>query len=206
MTHMTDWSWKLKIAAGVVGMSFGTFGVHAAHTGATEEPYIRSHTESESNRDSRIHERRVIEADSCRATNDHAHDDGDSHHDDGRGRTSLRGGRNDDGSSDDRGGGDDHHHHPGPNPPPSGMLQQILTVGVHPTDLLKVDRRGRVIAAATNTGCVPRQGDDVFLFRPDGSGVLTTSFDFVSCRWMGNFSIRGLYQPQDCTGEHGGHD
>jgi hypothetical protein len=205
MTHLANWSWKLKIAAGVVGVSVGTLGVHAPYTGATEDSYVSSHMESESNRDSRIQERRTIEADSCRASNDHGqHDDGDSRQGDDRGRSQLGASRNDDSSDDHGGGGDDHNHHPDPNPPPSsGMVLQTVTVSVHATDLLKVDRRGRVVEAATNTGCVPRQGDDVFLLLPNGSVVQTADFDLKSCQWLGDFRLPGVFQPQSCNAEHG---
>lgn len=204
MTHRADWSLKLKIAVGVVGVTCSTVALRVPHTGATEDSYIRSHTESESNRDSRINERRSIEADRCEATDEHGHHD-DSHRDDDRSRSGP--GRGPGERDVDHGRDDDarHRHGPIPQPSPDGILLQDLTVDVRATDLLKVDRRGRVIAAATNTGCVPRRGDDVFLIRPDGSAVQTAEFDFNSCRWLGNFRTPGVFQPQSCNSEHRTH-
>jgi len=103
----------------------------------------------------------------------------------------------------DDGRGDDHRARRGPRPVASGGLQQSVVVRVPPTVLLRVDSSGRVIAAATNTGCVPSEGDDVFVFRPDGSIHQTTTFDVESCDWSGNFTVPGQFQTQVCRGsEH----
>lgn len=82
-------------------------------------------------------------------------------------------------------------------PGSSGGLQQTASVGVPASVFLRVDKRGRVTAAATNTGCVPRRGDDVYLFQPSGS-IKAAGFDLNSCHWTGDFTIAGRFQPQSC--------
>jgi hypothetical protein len=75
-------------------------------------------------------------------------------------------------------------------------------VAVPATVFLRVDEGGRVTAAATNTGCVPRSGDGVYAFQP--SGLITAAgFDVTSCHWTGDFTIAGRFQPQSC-GAHVG--
>jgi hypothetical protein len=75
-------------------------------------------------------------------------------------------------------------------------LQQDIALTVKPTALIRVDRKGKITAAATNTGCAPRQGDDVFVVRPDGSITPSSSSNFVNRKWTGNFSVPGVYVAQ----------
>ncbi|MCE9623577.1 MAG: hypothetical protein K8R99_14665 [Actinomycetia bacterium] len=77
---------------------------------------------------------------------------------------------------------------------PANAQTSIVTVPA--TVFLRVDRAGRVTAAATNTGCAPRHGDDVYLFRPDGSITVTTTVDVEDVDWVGDFTTPGVFQPQ----------
>ena len=74
-----------------------------------------------------------------------------------------------------------------------------VTVTVPPVALVRLDRRGRIAAAATNTGCAPRASDDVYIVRRDGR-ARPASARFVERRldrrWVGDFTERGVYQRQ----------
>jgi hypothetical protein len=74
-----------------------------------------------------------------------------------------------------------------------------ISVSVPATTILRIDKHGRVIAAATNTGCVPSRSDDVFVFRPDGTLAPTNARVIDRCDWRGDFTVSGRYQPQDCN-------
>jgi hypothetical protein len=78
----------------------------------------------------------------------------------------------------------------------TGVVQQSVAVVVPPVALLRVDESDRITAAATNTGCAPRAGDEVYLLRPDGTVVLTTSVDVTRITWRGDFRTPGDYQRQ----------
>jgi hypothetical protein len=48
------------------------------------------------------------------------------------------------------------------------------------------------------TGCQPRKGDDVFLFKSGGVVEHTTTISGDNCDWTGDFTIPGKFQAQDC--------
>ena len=83
---------------------------------------------------------------------------------------------------------------------PSGattaVVQQTVAVSIPAVALLRVDERGRITAAATNTGCAPRAGDEVYLLQPDGTAVQTSSVDVARIAWRGDFRTPGDYQRQ----------
>lgn len=72
-----------------------------------------------------------------------------------------------------------------------------ITVAVPPTAVLRVDATGRVLAAMTNTGCVPGVGDDVYLRWPDDTVTVCTTLDVSSARWVGDFTQPGEFVPQN---------
>jgi hypothetical protein len=80
--------------------------------------------------------------------------------------------------------------------PRAGQLQQGVAVTVPATVLVRVDHRGRVLAVATNTGCAPRSGDDMWLVYPDGSMRAVGAEQLLHRRWIGDFSRRGVYVSQ----------
>jgi hypothetical protein len=83
------------------------------------------------------------------------------------------------------------------HPSPTTHAADVVTVAVPPTAFLRVDGAGRVVAAATNTGCAPRATDDIYLFRTDGGIVRGTSTVLAHRHWHGDFTHAGEYQPQD---------
>ena len=83
--------------------------------------------------------------------------------------------------------------------PPSTVPQQNITVVVPPIALLRVDKNGRVLAVATNTGCAPRIGDQFFAVRADGAISVTQLAKVTQRRWVGDFTKPGVYVSQ-----HGG--
>jgi hypothetical protein len=181
MPHGAFGSWTLRSIAGLVLLTTGAVGAHSS--GA--ETIHFSHT--------------MVESSNCRGNHDGDDDHEDRGHDD-RGHDSRgRGG-------DDHGGhGHDDHGHDGASHS-SGMLQQEITVRVPSTAFLRVDKKGHVTAAATNTGCQPSKEDDVFLLRPNGAIERTTAIHADDCYWRGDFSIAGRFQPQDCRADqHDGH-
>jgi hypothetical protein len=83
--------------------------------------------------------------------------------------------------------------------PPSARPEGLtVSVRIRPTTLARLDTHGRVASAATNTGCRPRRGDDVYLFLADGSMRQGSWSDVSPCRWQGDFTIAARYQPQQC--------
>jgi hypothetical protein len=78
---------------------------------------------------------------------------------------------------------------------PSGLHQDVV-VTVPRTAMIRVDARGIVRAAATNTGCAPRAGDDFFVIAPDGSVKAARADDFAKQHWSGNFKTPGEYVDQ----------
>ena len=76
-------------------------------------------------------------------------------------------------------------------------MQQDITVTVPRTALIRVDAAGNVRAAATNTGCAPRAGDDFYVIAPDGSMTLAQPGDFARQHWVGDFTSPGRYVEQD---------
>lgn len=78
---------------------------------------------------------------------------------------------------------------------PTGLSQDI-TVTMPRTALIRVDAARSVRAAATNTGCAPRAGDDFFIIEADGSINATSADDFAEYHWDGDFTIPGEYVDQ----------
>jgi hypothetical protein len=76
-------------------------------------------------------------------------------------------------------------------------LQQMISVRVPATTFLRIDKSGRVTAAATNTGCQPNKQDDQFVFRSDGT-IEPSTIDVEDCDWRGDFTVPGRFLPQDC--------
>jgi hypothetical protein len=75
-------------------------------------------------------------------------------------------------------------------------VQQRISVTAPATALLRVDHGGHVVAAATNTGCAPRPGDDLFYVRPDGTVEPTPTSELAHRRWFGDFTEPGVFVPQ----------
>ena len=127
---------------------------------------------------------RIVQAVTCR----------DDH--DGRGR-----GRDDDRGHDHGGHQDDEHGDDGDDGGPSsgaGMLHQVISVRVPASTFIRLDKSGRIIAAATNTRCQPSKQDEVFLIRVGGAVEPTTTIHVEDCKWIGDFTVPGRFQPQDC--------
>lgn len=78
--------------------------------------------------------------------------------------------------------------------PVDGGVTQTVTVSVPRTAIVDVDHAGRVVSAATNTGCRPRPGDDVYVRRPDGTIVPAPPGAFAGMAWRGDFT-EGLATP-----------
>jgi len=70
-----------------------------------------------------------------------------------------------------------------------------IHVTIPPVAWLEVDETGRLIAAATNTGCAPRTGDEVFVRRPDRTLVEVT-VDLDTIAWVGDFTQPAVLVPQ----------
>ena len=178
----------LKSLAGVVLIAVGAVGSHEPSAAFTRHSY------------------RIVEASSCRTGREargHDHDGrgddrGHDHgghgvgHRDGHGHD--HGGHHDDGHGDD---GDDGGPSTG-----SGMLQQVLSVRVPASTFIRLDKSGRIIGAATNTRCQPSKHDKVFLFRVGGAVEPTTTIHVEDFKWIGDFTVPGRFQPQDCRADH----
>lgn len=78
----------------------------------------------------------------------------------------------------------------------AGEADGRVTVSVPGTALLRTDRGGHVVAAATNTGCAPRPSDDILLVRPDGTFAPAPSSQMANRRWFGDFTDPGVFQTQ----------
>lgn len=81
-----------------------------------------------------------------------------------------------------------------PTPRRNGASQTI-TVDVPNIAVLRLDHRGRIVAAATNTGRAPVPGDLVYVVAADGSYRLT-DVDLARRRWTGDFSRSMRFQRQ----------
>lgn len=73
-------------------------------------------------------------------------------------------------------------------PPAASTTVQAISVSVPRTAIVDVDHRGRVVAAATNTGCRPRAGDDVYVRRPDSTITPAPPGAFAGVAWRGDFT------------------
>jgi hypothetical protein len=71
---------------------------------------------------------------------------------------------------------------------------QAVSVRVPRVALIRLDRDGRIAAVATNTGCAPRPGDQVYIEQADGS--LVRSATLPTADWQGDFRSAGEYQAQ----------
>jgi len=74
--------------------------------------------------------------------------------------------------------------------------QVVVKVSITPMVWLEVDDEGRLLSAATNTGCAPRSGDDVVARRPDRSVLQHISIDLDSVGWVGDFTRLATLTPQ----------
>ena len=126
---------------------------------------------------------RIVQASTCRD------DQGHHRHDDDRGH--------DHGGHEDDGHGDDDEPSTG-----SGMLQQVVSVRVPASTFIRLDKSGRIVAAATNTRCQPSNQDEVFVIRAGGAVEPTTTIQIAVCKWIGDFTVPGRFQPQDCRVDH----
>jgi hypothetical protein len=90
--------------------------------------------------------------------------------------------------------------HPSADTPTTiaGADVQTVTVTIEATALLKVDERGRVTAAETNTGCAPRPTDHLYFVHPDGNLSEAVGFDVSELRFTGDFTQFG-YHPVAVT-------
>jgi hypothetical protein len=135
---------------------------------------------------------RMVQAVACRDNRDGGSHDG--HEDDGHDRGRDHGGHE----------GDGHGDNGGPSTG-TGMLQQVISVRVPAATFIRLDKSGRIIAAATNTRCQPSKQDEVFLLRAGGTIEPTTSIHVEDCKWIGDFTVPGRFQPQDCRLDHPGN-
>ena len=92
--------------------------------------------------------------------------------------------------------GDVDHHRSPKAPQPVGLLHVGLGVGVNSVAVLRLDLFGRIIAAATNSGCPPRSTDDVYVVWA-GATKLMTDINISRVRWKGDFSDAGRFYPQE---------
>ena len=74
--------------------------------------------------------------------------------------------------------------------------RRCVTVSVPAIGVIRVDDRGRAVAAMTNSGCPPRPGDEMWLIHPDGSMQPAPAERFAHHRWVGDFSEPGVYVAQ----------
>jgi hypothetical protein len=86
-------------------------------------------------------------------------------------------------------------HHRAPHPTVRGLLVQQVGVGLRSATVLHLDTFGRVVDAATNTGCAPRQTDDIYV-KMNGSATLVTDVNISRVHWDGDFSKPGTYYRQ----------
>jgi hypothetical protein len=175
----------IRSLAGVVLLTAGVIGTRTSGAEATHDDQPAAQSE-------KCHGGHGHDDDD----DDHGHDSSD-HGNSGHGNSGHRNtGKNR--GRDDRGRG-------GHGPANGGAgLQQVIKVSIPSTTFLRVDKKGRVTAAATNTGCEPNKNDEVFLFQPNGK--IEASFGKIpDCDWSGDFSEPGRFQPQNCNGNHHGH-
>ena len=77
----------------------------------------------------------------------------------------------------------------------SSSRTQTVVVRTPATAMIRVDARGGVLAAWTNTGCAPRVGDDLWVLRPDGT-ITVAPPSIVDRPWRGDFSHAGVFVDQ----------
>ena len=74
---------------------------------------------------------------------------------------------------------------------------QSLRVTVPATTIVRLDARGRVVAASTNTGCAPRRSDDLYVVLVNGT-VRRAPVKWLIGRhhWVGDFTEPGVFAAQ----------
>lgn len=83
-----------------------------------------------------------------------------------------------------------------PLPQHDTAMTQTLSVVVPAVTMLRTDHTGRVVAAATNTGCAPAPGDLVYEYAADGSVRPRPDIDVAARPWVGDFTEPAVFQPQ----------
>ena len=81
--------------------------------------------------------------------------------------------------------------------PDSDDHRVTIAVTVPATTLVRVDRRGRVTAAMSNTGCRPQLSDDIWVLRSGAEEIEPASLSFaravVAQRWPGRWQEPGVW-------------
>jgi len=75
-------------------------------------------------------------------------------------------------------------------------VSQTVSVVVPRVAMIEFGADGRVVAAATNTGCAPRPGDEVYIVLDDGNLVAASDFALDGIEWRGDFTAAGVFQAQ----------
>lgn len=78
-----------------------------------------------------------------------------------------------------------------PAPGSPGGTDQVVSVDIRPTAVVRLDADGGVITAWTNTGCAPRATDHLFVELADGS-IVAADADLAARRWVGDFRDAGV--------------
>lgn len=71
-----------------------------------------------------------------------------------------------------------------------------VTVTVPAVAWIEIDAEGRLVAAATNTRCVPRLGDKLAVRGPDRRLLTDVTIDLGAIHWVGDFTEPGVLMPQ----------
>jgi hypothetical protein len=87
---------------------------------------------------------------------------------------------------------------------PAVVASQTITVTVPNIVAVTIDHRGRITAAATNSGRAPAPGDLVYVVGTDGS-YQPSAIDLAGRRWTGDFSRSMEFQRQSGN-ERRAHD
>jgi hypothetical protein len=77
-----------------------------------------------------------------------------------------------------------------------GEVSQALEVRVPRIAMVSYDSGDRIAAVATNTGCAPRAGDEVYVVLDDGNLVAAPDFALDGIEWRGDFTAAGVFQTQ----------
>lgn len=80
--------------------------------------------------------------------------------------------------------------------PAADPAPAVVTVQIPPTALVRVDHRGDVIAAWTNTGCAPGPADDIWVEGPDGTIHRGDAAALALHPWIGDFTRPGVFASQ----------
>ena len=71
-----------------------------------------------------------------------------------------------------------------------------VTVSVPAVAWIELDADGRLVAAATNTRCAPRDGDKLAVRGPDRRLLTEVTLDLATIHWVGDFTEPGVLVPQ----------